>query len=731
MADSTISGAVKVPLLSTSNYAVWIEAIQDHLQAKGLWYWIHEDAPDIKTEKKEHRQWALARDSACGEIRRHIAPELRATTLADAVKSNPKKILDALKAAYGQSSFATRFNAQQALFLVKQEPNETAEAFIARARDHLRVWQATRPSTASAPYYTVAEFDNELLMGILLMNSSHPSLQTSLLVQPSLDVNRIQDALLNEEARLAGASAAAAAAAAASSSSSASSAVCAFCDKPGHAIASCFRLRDYKAGKPAELSSDAARARPGHRRRRGGRANAVHKAETPTESAGAASLRPSTSPLALTDAWNADTGATSHMTPRREWFKTYAPSSVLIRVANGQVIRAAGVGTVEFLPVKDGLKLRPVLFSNVLHVPDLNQNLLSVLTLSEKHRFRIEIEAGAVAFVRDGAALFYASVGANRVALLSGSTAVQSVSQTAAAAASSESPALLWHRRFAHISGDRLRVLGTKGLVSGLPSLSARSPGLPGSHSSPPCISCIEGKQTRDSFAHTASRRSKPLELVHSDLHGPLPPTSNGYQYWITFTDDATRYRRCWVLRKKSEAFAAFQQYKAWAEKQTSCSLKALRDDKGGEYMSAEWERFMLQHGIERQHTTAATPQQNGVAERTNRILDTGVASLLSDASLASSFWGEALSSFIHVLNRSPSSAVDGKTPYEAFYHRKPDVSHLRVWGCRAYVHVQKAKRRAFQPKSQPHVFIGYPIDYKGWKCWDPANNKVVISRDV
>src|SRR3984893_6566487 len=229
----------------------------------------------------------------------------------------------------------------------------------------------------------------------------------------------------------------------------------------------------------------------------------------------------------------------------------------------------------------------------------------------------------------------------------------------------------------------------------------------------------------------SASRRSVSLELVHSDLHGPLPATANGFKYWISFTDDASRYRRCWLLHKQSEAFDAFKHYKAWAEKQTGKSLKSFRDDKGGEYMSNEWERFMLEHGIERQHTVRATPQQNGVAERTNRILDEGVASLLSDSHFPARFCGEALSCYLHTLNLSPSAAVSGKTPFEAFYRRKPSVSHLRVFGCRAYAHVQKDKRRPFEPKSRKCVFVGYPVDYKAWKCWDPATNEVFICRDV
>ena len=235
------------------------------------------------------------------------------------------------------------------------------------------------------------------------------------------------------------------------------------------------------------------------------------------------------------------------------------------------------------------------------------------------------------------------------------------------------------------------------------------------------CPSCLDGKQTWDPFPHIASRRSIPLELVHSDFHGPLPSTANGYKYWISFTDDASRYRRCWLLHKKSEAFNAFKHYKAWAEKQTGKSLKALWDDKGGEYMSNEWEVFMLENGIERQHTTRATPQQNGVAERTNRILDEGVSSLLSEACLPARFWGEALSCYLHTINLAPSTAVAGKMPYEVFYGRKPSVSHLRVFGCWAYAHVQKDKRRSFQPKTRKCIFLGYPIDYKGYKCWDPV----------
>jgi hypothetical protein len=101
--------------------------MEDYLRAKGIWYWIFADTPNRTTEPKDWRKCAEARDQAVGEIRRHLAPELRSISLGS---SDPKSILDAIKEAYGKSSFATRFNALQAFLAVKQESSESIAAFI-------------------------------------------------------------------------------------------------------------------------------------------------------------------------------------------------------------------------------------------------------------------------------------------------------------------------------------------------------------------------------------------------------------------------------------------------------------------------------------------------------------------------------------------------------------------------------------------------------------------------
>jgi len=104
------------------------------------------------------------------------------------------------------------------------------------------------------------------------------------------------------------------------------------------------------------------------------------------------------------------------------------------------------------------------------------------------------------------------------------------------------------------------------------------------------------------------------------------------------------------------------------------------------------------------------------------------ISAMLYEAQLPSSLWGEALATQIHVWNRLPTSSLKGMTPYEAWFKRKRDVSHLRVWGCLAYVFIQKDKRRSLQPHMEKCVFMGYPSGYKGWKFYNPTTQKYLIS---
>jgi len=120
-------------------------------------------------------------------------------------------------------------------------------------------------------------------------------------------------------------------------------------------------------------------------------------------------------------------------------------------------------------------------------------------------------------------------------------------------------------------------------------------------------------------------------------------------------------------LREKSEVFVAFKCYKALVEKEVANPIKVLRTDRGGEYSSHEFANFCENHGIKRQLTAAYTPQQNGVCKKKNRTIMNMVRSLFTMSGIPKSLWPEAVNWSIHILNRSPTHAVQNMTPEEAW----------------------------------------------------------------
>ncbi|MDF3568372.1 DDE-type integrase/transposase/recombinase, partial [Enterobacter hormaechei] len=150
-----------------------------------------------------------------------------------------------------------------------------------------------------------------------------------------------------------------------------------------------------------------------------------------------------------------------------------------------------------------------------------------------------------------------------------------------------------------------------------------------------------------------------------------------GFTYFITFTDDHSRLGTVYLMKHKSESFEKFKEYRAEVEKQTGKSIKALRSDRGGEYLTTEFLDHLTEAGILSQWTPPGTPQLNGVSERRNRTLMDMVRSMLSYTDMSISFLGYALETAAYLLNRVPSKSVP-KTPYELWYGKKPSLKHLR-----------------------------------------------------
>ena len=148
-------------------------------------------------------------------------------------------------------------------------------------------------------------------------------------------------------------------------------------------------------------------------------------------------------------------------------------------------------------------------------------------------------------------------------------------------------------------------------------------------------------------------------------------------------------------------------------------------------YASTEFESYLKKEGIEHQYTIPKTPEENGVSERMNRTLLETIRSMLADSRLPHRFWAEALSTAAYLINRSPTKTLDGKTPFQAWYGKKPNVNHLRVFGCSAYIHVSKDERKKLDPKAKKCTLLGYGTSRKGYRLYDWKTSSVIHSRNV
>nr|GFB49048.1 copia-type polyprotein [Tanacetum cinerariifolium] len=238
----------------------------------------------------------------------------------------------------------------------------------------------------------------------------------------------------------------------------------------------------------------------------------------------------------------------------------------------------------------------------------------------------------------------------------------------------------IWNMRYGHLNFGELKLLSSKGMVKGLDQID---------HPNQVCEGCLFGKHARSSFPKESTSRAKePLQLIHTDLCGPITPPSH-----------------------------AFKTFKAMIEKEKGLKIKSMRSDRGGEFLSKEFNKFCEDNGIRRFLTAPYSPQM--------------VRSMLKTKKMPKEFWAEAVDCAVYLLNRCPSKSLDNKTPQEAWNGLKPTFSHLRVFGSIAYVYVPSQRRLKLDDRSEKHVFVGYDKQSKGYKLYNPVTKKVVMSRDV
>lgn len=281
-----------------------------------------------------------------------------------------------------------------------------------------------------------------------------------------------------------------------------------------------------------------------------------------------------------------------------------------------------------------------------------------------------------------------------------------------------------WCARLGHIGENSIKTMNKDQLVLGLSSLNIERE---------TCASCSLGKQTRRPFpTSTTYRATEALELIHGVLCGPItPPTAGRNRYIFVLIDDYSRYMWSILLREKGETFDKFKIFKAIVEGETKKTIKTLRMDRGGEFTSNEFRAFCEKSGINRHLTSPYSPQQNGVVERRNRTLLEMTRSILKHMSVPNYLWEEGVRHSTYLINRVATRVLKSQTPYEALKGQKPNVEHLRVFGCIGYAKTNSPYLRKLDDRTRTLVHLGTEPGSKAYRLFDPMNRRLVVSRDV
>jgi hypothetical protein len=304
------------------------------------------------------------------------------------------------------------------------------------------------------------------------------------------------------------------------------------------------------------------------------------------------------------DTWLIDIGASKNMTGQRDILSSFKEKDFPQKVSLGDdyqyPIKGMGESTYK---LDSGTPMR---MKDVLYIPGLTKNLLSISTLNKKG-FRVSFIDGEVIMWPKGKTIEDAII----IETKEGGLYKLKGHLDVALTHSTESPCELWHRKLANINYKALPYV--RKVVKGLPEFKVDHEGV--------CKGCAQGKNIKNPFPKSDSKAEGILELIHSDVCGPMPSTSlSGYVYYVSFIDDYSR--KTWFY------------FKAFILNLFERKIKIPRSNNGGEYTSKEFVRFCRDAEIKRKLTTPYNPQQNGVVERKNRTIMEVVKTMIHDQDL-------------------------------------------------------------------------------------------------
>jgi hypothetical protein len=428
-------------------------------------------------------------------------------------------------------------------------------------------------------------------------------------------------------------------------------------------------------------------------------------------------------------AWFLDSCASTHVSFERSDFYSLRPLSSphVVRGIGGSLISAVGIGSIHLKISNDSI----LTLHNVLFIPSASARLISVSRLLDENNWHAVLTRD-MAYLRNSSGITVATGSLhnskriyklNLAGVPPAQARIADASGTDDAFIASRIPSIeTWHRRLGHANNHAIIQLATKGLATGMPVDLSTMPGA--------CDACVKGKQTRTHVpsVREGKRATEPLEKIFVDLTGPFDLSASKNLYAMDIVDDASAAPFALPTKSKAHAFELLTAWILRMQVKLKRKVGIVRID-NGELKSAKFEKFCASQGISIEYTAPYTSAHNGRVERMHRTLMSKARAMMADNDLPGNRWDELYITAAYLHIRTPSSTVP-KTPYEMFWNKKPDLSHLREIGARAFVLKQTDKSKSGD-QSFECVMVGYSQSAKAYRLYHRASHKVVESFHV
>ena len=357
--------------------------------------------------------------------------------------------------------------------------------------------------------------------------------------------------------------------------------------------------------------------------------------------------------------------------------------------------------------------------SNVLLVDSLSYNLLSVAQLCEMGYNCLFTNEGVQILKREDSSIAFTGRLKDKLYLVDFTT-TKVTPETCLVAKSDKG--WLWHRRLAHVGMRNLAKLLKGEHILGLTNIVFEKDRI--------CGACQAGKQVGTPHpAKNVVSTTRPLELLHMDLFGPVAYISiGGNKYGLVIVDDFSRFTWVFFLRDKVEVQGILKKFMRRAQNEFEKKIKKIRSDNGREFKNTGVEEFLDEEGIKHEFSAPYTPQQNGVVERKNRTLIEMARTMLDEYKTSEEFWAEAVNTACHAINRLYLHKIMKKTAYELLTGNKPDVSYFRVFGSKCFILNRKPKSSKFAPKVDEGFLLGYCSNAHAFRVFNKTTGCIEVA---